>query len=113
MRGDGRSCRVAVVPDTVLNPPPGAPDRLTELADAGWGVMALGPPGAGELWLDAIVDQVVTFLGDDYEVILDGPETRRSSGSSRPWRPPVTPSPAAHNSARHRYALVPARSARA
>ncbi len=25
--------------------------------------------------MDAIVDQVVTFLDDGYEVILDGPET--------------------------------------
>jgi hypothetical protein len=40
----------------------------------GWGVIALCPPGlepsARGAWLDAIVDQVVTFLDGEYEVAL-------------------------------------------
>ncbi len=44
-------------------------------------MIALCPPGlepsAHRAWLDAIVDQVVTFLDDEYQVALvysDGPE---------------------------------------
>ena len=37
MRGDGRSRRVVVVPDAIVNPPPGARDRLGELALGGLG----------------------------------------------------------------------------
>lgn len=81
MQGDVRSRRIAVVPDAVVNPPTGAPDHLSELAEKGWGVIALCPPGldpsAHRAWLDAVVDQVVTFLDDGYEVALvasDDPE---------------------------------------
>ncbi len=81
MHGDVRGRRIAVVPDTVVNPPVGGPDHLSSLAEEGWGVIALCPPGlepsAHRAWLDAIVDQVVTFLDDEYEVALvygDGPE---------------------------------------
>ncbi|MDX6551613.1 MAG: hypothetical protein QOH74_101 [Gaiellales bacterium] len=84
MRGDARSRRVAVVPDGVVNGPPGDVDRLAVLEEQGWGVIALCPPDlvseAREMWLDAIVDQVITFLDDDYEVALvagDDAETMR------------------------------------
>jgi hypothetical protein len=44
------------------------------LAQEGWGVIALCPlglePSVQKQWLDAVVDQVVTFLDDDYEVAL-------------------------------------------
>ena len=74
MRGDVRSRRVAVVPDRVLNPLPSAPDELGALERAGWGIVALGSPDlvpeAREAWLEGIVEQVVTFLDDDYEVAL-------------------------------------------
>jgi hypothetical protein len=77
VRGDGRSRRIAIVPDRVLNPGPGEPDMLAQLAADGWGVVAL-PPGElrGEAWLawaGPIVDQVVTFLADGYEVAICGP----------------------------------------
>src|SRR5262249_21847452 len=78
MRGDVRSRRIAVVPDAVLNPPEGGEDRLAAFADAGWGVVGWCPaglaPGAREAWLEALVDQVVTFLDDGYEVVLVDPE---------------------------------------
>jgi hypothetical protein len=84
VRGDARSRRVAIVPDGVVNGPPGAVDHLAALEEGEWGVIALCPPGlvpeAKELWRDAIVDQVVVFLDDDYEVVLiagDDPEAER------------------------------------
>jgi hypothetical protein len=61
MKGDRRGMRVALIPDAVLNPPAGAPDRLAELAAAGWGVIALPPddlPDAdAEAWRAAALDQ--------------------------------------------------------
>jgi hypothetical protein len=61
MKGDRRGMRVALVSDAVLNPPSGAPDRLAELAAAGWGVIALPPgdlPAAdAEAWRAAALDQ--------------------------------------------------------
>ena len=74
MHGDGRSRRVAVVPDAVLNPPSGARDRLGELALEGWGVVALPAPDLpAEITLPLIaaaVDEVIAFLDDGYEVAL-------------------------------------------
>jgi hypothetical protein len=90
VRGDGRSRRIAIVPDRVLNPPPGEPDRLAQLAQDGWGVVALPPAGfegeAWQAWAGPLVDQVVTFLADDYEVAIWGPaddETERFSAAVR------------------------------
>jgi hypothetical protein len=78
MRGDGRSRRVAVVPDAFLNPPAGSDDRLLGLAEAGWGVVALPPPGLAadveEAALAAIADQLTTYLDDGYEVALAEPD---------------------------------------
>jgi hypothetical protein len=72
------------VPDRVLNPPSGEPDRMTLLAEDGWGVVALPPAGlegeAWRAWAAPLVDQVVTFLADGYEVAICGPaddETER------------------------------------
>jgi hypothetical protein len=53
--------RVTLVSDAVLNPPAGAPDRLAELAAAGWGVIALPPrdlpDAAAEAWCAAALEQ--------------------------------------------------------
>jgi hypothetical protein len=77
MRGDGRSRRVAVVPDAYLNPPPGAGDGLVMLAQAGWGVVALPRPGlpaaVAEAALAAVADQLTAYLDDGYEVALADP----------------------------------------
>ncbi len=74
MRGDVRSRRLVVVPDGLLNPAPGAPDHAAGLAVDGWGLVVLPPGevtgGARAAWLEAIVEEVVTFLDDDYEVAL-------------------------------------------
>ena len=78
MRGDGRSRRVAVVPDAYLNPGPGAVDRLAELAATGWGVVALPrqglPPDVEAAMLAAVADQLAAFLDDGYEVALAEPD---------------------------------------
>jgi hypothetical protein len=50
---------------------------LTTLAGEGWGIIALPPLellSPAESWLDAVVEEVVTFLDDDYEVALLRPE---------------------------------------
>jgi hypothetical protein len=90
VRGDGRSRRVAIVSDRVLNPPFGEPDRITQLAEDGWGVVALPPAGldgaAWQAWVAPLVDQVVTFLADGYEVAVCGPaddETERFRAAVR------------------------------
>ena len=80
MRGDVRGRRVAVVPDSVVNPPPGEPDLLPRLAADGWGIIALAPAelGASEqaACLEMVVEQVVTFLDDNYDVALVNGEDR-------------------------------------
>ena len=72
MHGDARSRRLVVVPDALLNPPAGSADNITALAEGGWGLVVLPPcdvTGAARAgWLEAIVDEVVAFLDDDYEV---------------------------------------------
>jgi len=74
LRGDVRGRRIAVVPDSVVNPPSGGPDLLASLAGEGWGVVALSPAQldgpARAAWVDVVVEQVVTLLDDDYEVAL-------------------------------------------
>ena len=85
MRTDGRSRRVAVVPDAIVNPPPGARDRLGELTLAGWGVIALPPPSLpaeiSHPLVAAAVDQVIALLDGGYQVALlpaaDDPGMRR------------------------------------
>jgi hypothetical protein len=66
------------VPDGYLNPAAGAPDRLAELAEAGWGVVALPQAGlAAEVEaavLAGAVDQLAAFLDDGYEVALAEPD---------------------------------------
>lgn len=74
MRGDARSRRLVVVPDALLNPPAGGADRVTDFAGDGWGLVALPPrdvAGATRAaWLEAIVEEVVVFLDDGYEVAI-------------------------------------------
>jgi hypothetical protein len=78
VRGDGRSRRVAVVPDAYLNPAAGADDHLVRLAAAGWGVVALPQPGLApeveRAALAAVADQLTAFVDDGYEVALAEPD---------------------------------------
>ena len=82
MRGDLRSRRVAVVADSVLNPPAGGTDHLTPLTEAGWGLVVLPPAGlptgSERAMIAAIADQVVTFVDDGYEVALGWPGDGRT-----------------------------------
>jgi aspartate/methionine/tyrosine aminotransferase len=59
---------------TSASPPDGATDHLSTLAAEGWGVIALSPTEGGKsaraAWVDIVVEQVTTFLDDDYEVAL-------------------------------------------
>jgi len=77
VRGDGRSRRVAVVPDAVVNPAIGGDDRMAALAEGGWGVVALPQPGlppeVEQALLAAVADQLAVFLDDGYEVALAEP----------------------------------------
>jgi hypothetical protein len=87
MKGDRRGMRVALVSDAVLNPPPGAPDRLAALAAAGWGVIALPPrdlPDAdAEAWRAAALDQATELARHGatvVELLDDGQEGMRALG---------------------------------
>ena len=78
VRGDGRSRRVAVVPDAYLNPVSSAADPLAALAGAGWGVVVLPQPGlepeVEAAIMAGIADQLTAFLDDGYEVALADPD---------------------------------------
>jgi hypothetical protein len=78
VHGDGRSRRVAVVPDAVLNPAGATDDGLAALAEAGWGVVALPQPGLPEdvegPLLAAVADQLAVYLDDGYEVAMADPD---------------------------------------
>jgi hypothetical protein len=78
VRGDGRSRRVAVVPDAYLNPDGGGDDRLATVAEAGWGVVALPRPGLApdveQALLADVADQLAAFLDDGYKVALAVPD---------------------------------------
>jgi hypothetical protein len=89
MKGDQRGMRVALVSDAVLNPPPGAPDRLAELAAAGWGVIALPPPdlpdAGADAWRAAALDQAAELSRHGVtvvELLGDGAEGMRTLGLS-------------------------------
>jgi hypothetical protein len=79
VKGDGRSLRVALVSDAVMNPADGGGDAFTLLAASGWGVIGL-PPAAlpdadAAAWTASAADQarelarhgvrVVAVLDDD------------------------------------------------
>jgi hypothetical protein len=89
MKGDQRGMHVALVSDALLNPPPGARDRLAELAAAGWGVIALPPPdlpGAdADAWRAAALDQAAELSRHGatvVELLGDGAEEMRTLGLS-------------------------------
>jgi len=76
MKKDARSMRIALVDDRYVNPPPGAPDALTILAAAGWGVMQLPAPGypaplAARMLAD-IAQEIAEFHQHGYQLIILG-----------------------------------------
>lgn len=76
MKPDERSMRIALVADRYVNPPPGGPDGLAVLAQAGWGVMQLPDPSypapAVSRILAEVADQAQEFSSHGYELVLIG-----------------------------------------
>jgi hypothetical protein len=76
MSSDARGWRIALVPNTLINPPGGVavalPDVLRVLEDSGYGVLQLPPPGEHGLLLAVIADQVAEYAHHGYAVVAIG-----------------------------------------
>jgi len=76
MTGDSRGWRVALVPETLINPPHRAraalPDVLGVLEASGYGVLQLPPPGEHRLLLAALLAR--------YDLPLEEQQRWRVSG---------------------------------
>ena len=88
MSGDARGWRIALVPDTLINPPDGPvaalPDVLRVLETSGYGVLQLPPPGEHSLLLAVIADQVAEYAHHGYAVVAIG--LHRQSIDGLHWR---------------------------
>jgi hypothetical protein len=88
MNGDSRGWRMALVPDTLLNPPHRAdaalPDVLGVLEATGYGVLQLPPPGEHSLLLAVIADQVAEYAHHGYAVVAIG--LQGEPGNGLHWR---------------------------
>jgi len=88
VNGDARGWRVALVPDTLINPPGRAraalPDALGVLEASGYGVLQLPPPGEHGLLLAVIADQVAEYVHHGYAVVAIG--VRGEPGDGLHWR---------------------------
>lgn len=88
MSGDARGWRMALVPDTLINPPQwvrAAPlDVLAVLNTCGYGVLQLPPPGEHRLLLAVIADQLAEYLHHGYAVVAIG--VRGEPGDGLHWR---------------------------
>ncbi len=88
MSHDARGWRVALVPDTLLNPPHGTreslPDALGVLEATGYGVLQLPPVGKHGLLLAVIADQVAEYAHHGYAVVAIG--VRGAPGGGLHWR---------------------------
>lgn len=73
MTCDARGWHVALVPDTLVNPPDRAraalPDVLSILDTCGYGVMHLPPPGEHGMLLAVIADQVAEYAHHGYALV--------------------------------------------
>lgn len=73
MNSDARSWRLALVPDSLMNPPQRAraplPDALGILETSGYGVLHLPPPGKHALLLAVIADQIAEYAHHGYAVV--------------------------------------------
>ena len=85
---DVRGWRMALVPDTLINPRDGArapfPNALEILEACGYGVLQLPPPGEHGLLLAVIADQVAEYARHGYAVVAVG--VRREPGGGLHWR---------------------------
>lgn len=88
MSGDARGWRMALVPDTLMNPPDQAraalPDVLGVLEASGYGVLQLPPPGRHSLLLAVIADQIAEYAHHGYAVVAIG--IGGQSGDGLHWR---------------------------
>jgi hypothetical protein len=88
VNADARGWRVALVPDTLINPRDRArttlPDALSVLEASGYGVLQLPPPGEHGLLLAVIADQVAEYAHHGYAVVAIG--VRGEPGGGLHWR---------------------------
>jgi hypothetical protein len=88
VNGDSRGWRMALVPDTLINPPHAVraalPDVLGVLEACGYGVLQLPPPGEHRLLLAVIADQVAEYAHHGYALVAIG--VRGEPGSGLHWR---------------------------
>jgi hypothetical protein len=85
---DARGWRMALVPDTLINPRDQAraalPNVLGVLEASGYGVLQLPPPGKHGLLLAVIADQVAEYAHHGYAVVAIG--VRGEPGDGLHWR---------------------------
>ncbi len=85
---DARGWRIALLPDTLVNPPEASrsvlPDVLGLLEAAGYGVLQLPPPGEQGPLLAVIADQVAEYAHHGYAVAAVG--VRGEPGGGLHWR---------------------------
>ena len=88
MNSDARGWRIALVPDTLINPRDRAnaalSNVLTVLEANGYGVLQLPPPGQHGLLLAVIADQVAEYAHHGYAVVAIG--VRGEPGDGLHWR---------------------------
>jgi hypothetical protein len=88
VNGDARGWRMALVPDTLINPRAQArgalPNVLGILEASGYGVLQLPPPGEHGLLLAVIADQVAEYAHHGYAVVAIG--VHGEPGSGLHWR---------------------------
>jgi hypothetical protein len=88
VNNDARGWRVALVPDTLVNPPPrarfGLPDVLGVLEASGYGVLQLPASGEHNLLITVIADQVAEYAHHGYAVVAIG--LRGEPGEGLHWR---------------------------
>ena len=88
MSNDSRGWRIALVPDTLMNPPhderAALPDVLNLLEASGHGVLQLPQPGEHRLLLAVTADQVAEYSHHGYAVLAIG--LRGLSDNGLHWR---------------------------
>lgn len=88
MSSDSRGWRIALVPDTLINPPHASgatlPDVMNLLEASGYGVLQLPPPGEHRLLLAVTADQVAEYSHHGYAVVAIG--LRGVSDNGLHWR---------------------------
>jgi hypothetical protein len=88
VNGDSRGWRIALVPESLVNPHYRAgaavPDVLGVLEAGGYGVLQMPPLGEHRLLLAVIADQVAEYAHHGYAVVAIG--VRGEPGDGLHWR---------------------------